>query len=341
MKFYLLGKHSHRTPLSYDDLSYVRTEFFQQVEDIFKADLVILGFQIDLTQNKGILFEYKRRRSDGLILVLSEEPLWDLIWSEGRKNIRHTFAIEGEVLDYFYLNHYNSNLYKTSNYPYFLLTSNEYLTRYNLYFAENLKLSKTEVLKIWNSPNKKVKFLMEKRVDSRYTVFDEKKILIGLSEYRTQIAMALGSDLASTNGLGWGAKKRQELADWHFEKLLELKNISFLISAIENTNCACYITEKIFDAYAACGYPITYLSDENLKLLPFINGNHLNLYGCDVPVASKYISEFNIGMVDIESYLETQSQLRALFSNNEKISVERYNIYNRLQLLISNFYKES
>lgn len=338
INFFLLGKHSHRTPLSYADLSYSFKDFFNQVFDLSLADIIVLGFQIDLSEHADLLAGLKKKNPSLLIIVLSEEPLWDVVWSVNREDVLQHYSKNGVSFEYIYINHFNSNLYDFKKYPYFILTSNDYLARYRKSFLENKKNQDFQLIRQWSSADAKIKFYMEKRYDKRYSVFSNSNTLIGLSEYRTKFADCFNSEVSLKVGLGWGdSKPRQTLIDWHFEKLYETSGNTFLLSAIENTLCRNYITEKIFDAYAVCAYPVVYFDDEILDKLPVFKKSSLNLHGQDPIDAYQSTSEFSPDLIDLDHYRSVQSYLCDYFSDFSAISIERIAIFKRLRDLISKF----
>ena len=84
MKICLLGKHSSRTPFSYSAYREYFSERGVIIEsDPLNADYIIFGFKIDIAANTEILKEARKKNKKLKIVVLSEEPLWDTLWSSG------------------------------------------------------------------------------------------------------------------------------------------------------------------------------------------------------------------------------------------------------------------
>ena len=79
----------------------------------------------------------------------------------------------------------------------------------------------------------------------------------GLCEFRARVAMAVPDADTVRMGKGWNDDTpRQSLPDWHLDKLAGFAGRFRVVSALENTHCPNYFTEKLFDAFAVGSIPV-------------------------------------------------------------------------------------
>lgn len=267
MKICLIGKHSNRTPFSYDVYKPFFMQFFTYVSNPEYADILVFGFVIDLEPNVEIIKKCQIKNPNVKIVVLSEEPLWDTLWGGDFFNQRQTRNIAGHSVDFLYLNHQNSNIFEFDRIPYFITTNDDYIARYQFMFSRNAKMSESEIKCIWDNASYDAAFFAEYREGEKYNVSFPEYHIYGLSDFRTRIAKDFDGNNILRVGQGWGTKKlRQDLPDWHLDKLVTLDKSCKYISALENTHQENYISEKIFDAYACLGIPIIFDQSKNMIL---------------------------------------------------------------------------
>jgi len=333
IKISLIGKHGNRTPFSYD----VYKDIFLKSgvefsDDPSNSNFVVVGFKVDLYENFDVVRKFLLSNPGLKIVVLSEEPLWDSLWSSGFDSARGVVTKGGESIEYFNVNHFTSEVFDYSNVPYFITTENSYISRYCQLFRRNSMLSKAELRKLWESPRYGFASISEKRDEDKFHKDFPHLGCIALNQFRTNLAKRhFGSECTLIEGKGWvSSETRQKLADWHLDKLAKLDKKCKFVSAIENTGYYNYTTEKIFDAFAVLGIPL-YMESEGVKLADVINPkSYLAFKTRSVDEALESISSFSLDNEFLDAYKDTQDKLASIFSDVELISSERQNLASRV-----------
>lgn len=329
-KIYLLGNHSNRTPFSYSSYKGLFSDFFEYVDLAEDADILILGFVIDIEPNLEIIKFCKLKKPDLKIVVISEEPLWDTLWSGNFNDVKQSRNFNGFVLDFTFLNHHNSNIFEFEKIPYFLTTSVDFLVRYRIVFSRNSKLTVKELKKIWSNASIDAAFFAEYRDTDKYEKSFPEYDIYALSKKRTNIAKDFRANKVVRVGQGWGAEvKRQALPDWHLDKLAALDKNCKIISALENTHQKNYISEKIFDAYACLGVPIYCSSEFHAVSKFFPEKSYLNIFNNDFDLSNFDINSSSNDIFSPEIYLEVQNDLSNLFSS-EAFFTEKQNVVGKI-----------
>jgi hypothetical protein len=340
MKICLLGKHSNRTPFSYS----VYKEYFAgrgvKIEsDPLRADYIIFGFRIDIAEHAKVLQEARKKNKNLKIVVFSEEPLWDTLWSP-EFNLKKAKYINGTkiTIPYFNLNHFTSDLFSFNSVPYFVTTENLYIARYAAMFRRNSLLKPSDLKSIWANSRFKYTAVAEHRNDDRYEKDCDKNSYFSLSNFRTALAKQyFDKNDGLIEGKGWkNDVKRQSNVDWHLDKLCKLNKKTFLVSALENTYCENYITEKIFDAFAVLGIPLYFTLDSEKidKMLGAKYPYYLN--SKNVEVASKVINNVKVNDAFVETYTGIQKKLAITFSDLKLIDAERHNFTDKILIELRN-----
>ena len=121
MNIYLLGKHSNRTPFSYSAYNDIFiSKGVRFVSDILESDFIIVGFKVDLYENFNDINRAINVNSNLKVVVLSEEPLWDSLWSSGFDSKVGEIKKDGIILTYYNANHFTSDIFDFKKIPYFL-----------------------------------------------------------------------------------------------------------------------------------------------------------------------------------------------------------------------------
>jgi hypothetical protein len=341
VKYFLAGKHSHRTPLSYCNFqTSLLAQGLERTLDIDKAHYIITGFSADLSD---LINDY--RFSSKPILVVSEEPLWDLTWSKSvsLSKINQELPFNNQCVKYHHLNHFNSDIFDFNLIPYFLLTDSRYISRYILSFQKILKLKSRELLEYWNALPQNTAFIHEKRLDSTHDyIFDEAKP-IRLSKYRSELAMNIKTDDILREGKGWPTKLpssnqslRQEIPDWHLDKLSKLNKKFRYVSALENVHYSNYVTEKIFDAYASMSVPIYYAREDHYIHKLVKHASFLNLYGLSVDESARAIESYQMTIDLAERYMEDVRYMLKIFTRASNMTTECTRISESLRKVLDN-----
>lgn len=331
IKIYLYGRHCNRVPFSYDVYRYLFSKYFVYVERPMDADYLVSGFVTDLKENAIEIQRFLNQNSKLKLVVFSEEPLWDTLWSgDFQKN---TNSVEVTVNDekisfkYHILNHVTSNIYEFKKIPYFITTCDDFFVRYNNLFRRNAKLSMIELKQNWKNAEIKYSFFAAKRVNESSSVSYENGTILGLNRFRSLVAEGLSLDGVLREGQGWKIKEqRQSLPDWHLDKLAKLDRNAYIVSALENTHLNSYISEKIFDAYAVLGIPLYFAQKAHYVHKLVQDKSFINLSSLSVEDAISKIENFSATKEFVENYLETQKMLAELFANQKNYIDERKHV---------------
>jgi hypothetical protein len=338
VKVCLCGAHSNRTPFAYNPYVALFRDAGIEISDYRDTDFLIFGFVIDLKENINIIIKSRDVNPKVKIVVLSEEPLWDILWSGDFRSKRNIVNIRDVDVEYFYLNHMTTNIFKFIKIPYFITTSTDYIVRYHNLFMRNTKLPISQLDKAMSSRGLSSAFYAEYRIGDKYKLEESDDDIFCLSGYRTEVAEIFQSLGAKVVGKGWGGgSKRQSLADWHLDKLSSIDCSFRYVSAVENAHQNSYVTEKIFDAYASLAIPFYYSGpNHNINQL-FDSKTYINLYGCSVTEAVELVDEFNLSSDFFKRYKNQQIYLADIFADYTLLKQERERVvsevYHELMLL--------
>lgn len=326
-KICFTGRHGNRTPLSYPAFQGAAKDRIQIVTDPAAADFVMTGFNIDLKENADLFAGLAKSKPDTKVVVISEEPLWDSLWSGGFAETARKVTCNDTEVGYTFLNHANSSIFDFDRIPYFLLTEDDLLARYTLLIGRNCDRTPEDILKSWKAAPIPAAFVAEKRDDAKYDKSFPEQAVYGISSYRSQVAAKTTGKGVLREGKGWhDQKRRQDLPDWHLDKLAALDGRVRVMSSYENTHQKSYISEKILDAFVVGGVP-TYYADKDhaiTRLVP--ESSMINTFGMSASDAAKRISTFKPDLAMAQSWLETARALQERFRDTGAIRAERTRI---------------
>jgi hypothetical protein len=334
----LYGKHSNRTPLAYEPYQRLvkgKVVFESSAE---KGDVLLLGFKKDLIDNRDHLKALRRANPRQRVFIISEEPLWDSVWSGDFLTRDQTHGSGSDAIPFRYLNHANSKIFHFGKIPYFPTTNTDFLVRYATLFARNAAFEADDLLATWKAAPIQRAYYLEKRTTQNYGIKNTEAGVVGLSLYRSQIAEMDDGAGVIRAGQGWGsAVRRQDRPDWHLEKLAALDRRAFMVSALENTVAPNYITEKIFDAFATLAIPFYYAGPDHAIRRVISEPSFVDLHGHAAEAALAKLRSFAPDREFAERYLQTQRHLAALFRDTQALWSERAEIAARVvQELASN-----
>lgn len=314
IKVHLFGNYTHRQPLAYPPIRKVCSDSIIITDEFHTADIIIISHTKDLIAYGNDL---KRRLGQYQKLVLlSEEPFWDSVWSTSPLERQATFMTSSGPLHYNFLNHHTSNIYDFIHIPYFLLTSDEYTLRYAKWFTANAQMTLTHWRKHFEDAGINIVFLAEYRHEERFNVSYPEGDVLGLSTLRTQFALEAEPMGKIINGTGWHeGYRRQQLADWHLDKFQSYNRKCRFFSSIENTHQPNYISEKIFDSYAMGATPI-YIASPQHRITQFAPENTwINLWNVAPEQLNDILGDFHFDDNFLVSYAMNQLRMAQLFSN--------------------------
>ncbi len=323
-RIYLLGRNSTRTPLAYDGY---RALFFDRLDFVSsarEADILLVGASPNLTEHSDEVVDAVSNNPSLKVASLSEEPLWDTTWTFDMFSKEKVVTLFDRKIPYAVLNHFTTSIFDFERLPYFVTTDDRFFVRYAHWFERNASLSARELLELWNAAKWRAAFFAEKRHGEIYDFRTPDRDLYGLCAYRSRVAEGMtGGDVLKI-GKGWSTvARRQELADWHLDKFVTLDKRALIVSGLENTHFASYITEKLFDAYASLGAPVYYASPKH-RIKEIVNDwSFINLFGKSDYEAIEAINAFQPDKAFAEAYIAAQKQLRGLFSDYKTLINER------------------
>jgi hypothetical protein len=323
----LYGKHSHRTPLAYEPYRRLAKGdvVFESAPE--KADVLLLGFKKDLVDNAGEIQALRKVNPRLRVVIVSEEPLWDSVWSGDFLARDQTYGSGSGAIPFRYINHANSKIFHFEKIPYFPTTNTDFAVRYATLFSRNAALKTEELLGIWRAAPISRAYYLEKRTTQNYGMKNIEAGIFGLSLFRSQIAeMDNGTGVVRV-GQGWGnAVRRQDRPDWHLEKLAALDRSALIVSAIENTHAPNYITEKIFDAFAVLAVPVYHAGPNHALHRVVAEGTYIDVFGLTGEQALGKIRPFQPTPEFAGGYLETQKKLANLFCDTASYQLERHRV---------------
>lgn len=329
IKVFLLGPRGQRTPLSYGPLQRHLKQRVTLVDHPEKADMLVTGWSRDFEDHKEYLARLWRNGKRPKLVVLSEEPLWDSLWS-GDLSPRDRLLDCGQGLGIPYrsLNHVNSTIFRFESLPWFILSDDRYSARYAQLIAGFAAYRPRQLLEHWQGARWQAAFVAERRTTAEYSATYPVEGVVGLSVYRSRVAeLAVGENIVRI-GQGWPGieARRQQLPDWHLDKLARLHGNVRVCSAYENTLQSHYITEKPFDAFAVGALPAVVAGEDHRLLDLILPEAMLNTRYCAPDVAAARISSFTPDLVMAEAWIETAQSLLARMRSLQTILAERQRI---------------
>lgn len=317
------GAHAHRQPLAYPPVRQAVGDRIALTDTPDDAQIILLSHVRDLTEQAARLGEFAAQGKR--LMLLSEEPLWDSVW--GPDPTAPVLALPDGV-PVAVCSYATSDVFDFAAFPPFLLTDRAFFTRYSTWFARNRALTADDWLARWQAPRWDVAFVAEFRDEPRFDVRTKDAGYFGLAAWRTRVALACDTAQHKVLRMGWGwndRPARQDLPDWHLEKYLDLVGQCRIMSAIENTHLAGYVTEKLFDALAIGAIPL-YVAGPGHRVHDVAPGAFVNLYGLSEADAATMACSFRPDRAFAATYADTQARLAALFTDPERLHAE----YNRM-----------
>lgn len=338
---HLLGRNSLRTPLAYQAYKPYFVDQIEYVAHAEDADVIVLGASPNINEHAEEIDQLLARRPGLKLAVLSEEPLWDTTWSFDTFAPTKRTKVLGRDLEYSVLNHLTSPIFNFEKLPYFVTTDDRFFVRYSHFFRRNTGLKAGELLNRWKNTRWRAAFYAEKRHGDIYDFHRPDKDLYGICAYRTRVAEAVAEAIDGDGvlrvGHGWSdGGRRQDLPDWHLDKLTALDQRSFIVSGLENTHYTTYLTEKLFDAFAVLGAPLFFASPSHRVRGVVDERAYINLFDRTALEAAELVRDFEPDAAYADAYLEAQSQLHHLFSDPDTLATERKRIVHEVTRALEN-----
>jgi hypothetical protein len=328
MRVHLLGPRGQRTPISYAPMRPHLGDRIAFVDQPDEADLIVTGWNLDLKDNRETLAALVQRDGGPRLVVMSEEPLWDTLWSDGPTPRDRMLDCGGTQLPYRVLNHVTSDIFAFRHLPWFILSADHFPARYATLISEFAALTPRALLQHWLTARWQAAFVAERRLTSDWAAAFPAEGMAGMSVYRSRVAeLAPGAGILRL-GLGWPGTTgpRQNLPDWHLDKLARLHGKVRICGAHENTLHRDYVTEKPFDAFAVGAIPAV-IADPGHRLLDLVLPEAmLNTSLASPEMAAARIASFVPDLSMAEAWRETAQGLLARFRDTSRILEERQRI---------------
>ncbi len=324
IRVFLTGRHARRSPLSYAALASLFIDEIRLVDRPEQADLYLFAHSLDIQEApREMILDWRARRRP--IVLLSEEPFWDTIWTG--KPLDRQIYIETNFgdLPVVQLNHQTSDIFDYEVIPYYLLTNHRFSTAYRSRFRRNAARSAAAWREDFAARSVDLTFMFERRPERYHDVHWPEAEIIGLCAWRTDIAELCTDGSVERLGHRWqGGPPRQQLLDWHLDKMVRLDGRARNLAAFENTHHPRYLTEKLFDAFACGSRPLYFASPwHRVHKLGLPKEAWLNLYDLDPEMAAERILEpFGDGAF-WEAWRETQVILARLWQDLGLLVSER------------------
>ncbi|NKX30018.1 hypothetical protein HGE68_09050 [Rhodobacteraceae bacterium R_SAG6] len=322
IRIFKTGKHSQRTPLSYSALQTLFLNDLELVNAPKEADVYVFAHSLDIQDAPYDLVDdwHKRQRP---IVLLSEEPFWDTIWTKVPFACMHIIESKWGPLPVHQVTHQTSTVFHFDHIPYYLLTNHRFANAYATRFHRNAALEPTDWVEKFHASENDVTFMFERRPESYHSVHWPEGDLFGLCAWRTELAESVSAGRIERLGHSWSSTTaaRTTLYDWHIDKLVTLDGKTRLMAAFENTHQPQYITEKIFDAFA-CGALPAYVANPHHRLhdLDLPEASWINLFGMSPQRAAARLDQLDWKdsqfLEEVASdYTRAQRKLAAIFAS--------------------------
>ncbi len=318
------GKHSNRTPLAYPNIFRHTGGHLRISNSLEDSDIILTGFEKDYLDNINALRALKGLKNNPVLTVISEEPLWEFLWTDNPFHDSSRILLDGTEWTYIHRRGYlfGESAYKGLEAPYILTTENNFLAYYRYLITSHCSSLTAQDIRsnFFESKYIRLAALLEYRPQTSFekTHYD----IISLSRFRTILCerVRAPSDLITGNGWADNCRRRQESPDWLLEKLAKLNQNSQLMMAIENIHHQDYVSEKPIDAFACQAIPIIYCNQKNHALFRFIlNDATINLYGKTIDESLEIINSYKPDSTVCDAYYESLQRLKELLIDSRAV----------------------
>jgi hypothetical protein len=319
---FIFGGFRNRNPLAYPAIRERLGDRVALVDAPDDADILLISHFSDVDLF-GQAIHSMLRRCPGLRLVLfSEEPFWDSCAMPDPFSRIQRFPTYDGVIDCVVLNHETTQMYRAEHIPYFLLTDPRYIAHYRPLFDRNAGWSVEDWVTHFTQARIDAVYLAGRRHSPNQAPDFGDDRMRGLSVWRSHMADACQGHMIIREGAGWSSgPRRQDLADWHSDKLQRFDLQVRYMSAFENTHQRNYISEKIWDAFAVGSVPL-YVASKTHALHRLIgSAGWLNFHEA-VPTAIVFVADTPVDLPMAASYAAQQHKLAKLFANAALIDAE-------------------
>jgi len=323
IRVHLAGPHARRTPLSYPALWPLFAARLVREPDPARADLVVFAHPQDIaTPDRAVVAAWRQRRMP--VLLLSEEPFWDSLFSPDPLARDLLLDTDAGLLPVRQLNHATTAIFRFQRIPYYLLTDHGYLPAYAARFRRNARIGAAAWQAEFAARPLDAAFMAERRPERFHDVSFPAAGIVGLCAWRTDLALAMPGRVARLGASWQGGPTRFELANWHLDKLMRQDRQARIFSAVENTHQPDYVSEKLFDAFALGSRPAYWAAPghgaHRLDLPP---AAWANLHGLTPAAAAARLADLPWDRGFFEAFRAAQALLETLVADLAAAVAER------------------
>lgn len=318
----LTGGYRNRNPLAYPAIRTALGTRITLVDRPEDAQLLLISHIRDIELFGASLALTLRRFPRLRLVLLSEEPLWDSCRMADPFRRQQRLATPEGPVDCLVLNHATSRIFRAARIPYFLLTDPRYIDHYRPRFDRNAGWSAQDWQRHFAQVPLDALFLAKRRTEAWLAPDFGSDALRGLSVWRSHLAERCLGDRVVRAGAGWDdAPPRQDLEDWHADKLARFDLQVRYVSALENTHQDDYISEKLWDAFAMGAIPL-YLAGPGHAVHRLLGaGGWVNLHA-DLDAVPVFDARRPVDAATAAAYAARQAQLAQLFADRAGIAAE-------------------
>lgn len=258
------GGYRNRQPLAYAAIREHLDDRVALVDRAEEARLLIVSHHRDFELFGDRILGLMRRAPHLRVVLLSEEPFWDSVWMPDPLTRRQVYDTGHGHIPYEVLNHGTCAIYHAARIPYFLLTDPRYIRHYRPMLERNAGLSAEDWQRHFAKVPHDAVFLGIRRSGPLLQPARPEAGLWPLSAWRSAFTERCRGACVIREGQGWvSGPPRQDLPDWHADKLRRFDMSCRYMSAFENTHQPDYISEKIYDAVAVGAVPLYVASGDH------------------------------------------------------------------------------
>jgi hypothetical protein len=321
VRIFVYGGYRNRQPLAYAPIRERLGNRVELVDNLQDAQILTVSHHKDFELFGDRIFEFVKQYPTLKVVLLSEEPFWDSVWMPNPLARTQSFKASSGEFPFTVINHHTSPVFSATKIPYFLLTDPRYIAGYQPRLDRNAGMTAAQWHSHFQHAQIDAAFIGIRRTGRLLSPAFPQADLFALSVFRSEFAAGCRGDRIVREGQGWtNGPKRQDLSDWHADKLSRFDLQCRYLSAFENTHQPDYVSEKIFDAFAVGAMPLYSASPAHAVHRLVGSRGWVNYYDQMTPVPSMDALE-PVSLQTCGDYAAIQSQLAQLFA--EKGNVER------------------
>lgn len=316
------GGYRNRQPLAYAAIRERLGDRVALVDRAEDAQLLIVSHFKDFELFGDRILALLKGAPHLRVILLSEEPFWDSIWMPDPLAQRQSYKTGHGPIPFTVLNHATSAIYRADRIPYFLLTDPRYIAHYRPMFERNAGWQAKDWQRHFAQARHDAVFLGIRRTGSLLQPCHSEADLFALSVFRSEFTALCRGRSVIREGHGWvDGPPRQELPDWHADKLQRFDRSCRYMSAFENTHQPDYVSEKIYDALAIGAIPLYAASQDHAALRLLGAGGWLNFFDRLDPVPA-FDAGHPVDPATCATYAALQDRMARLFTDHAAIEAE-------------------